>query len=220
MSSSTAFDCSLMVHLKGAGWLNQIYEHLKPLQPEPDMAHQIRPVLYSTSGSINNPFWSTTLDMLKVESTSMTVRPISEITMWLLGISWSITLVPQEVGNEGTWPTFDQTQMPSMQDLKCLDPAGHSSGIIWAWKMMDQDSWLHYWALPCIEKADLAISNYTKLQKKHISLQDIWDYNSSFWDEVTFVDVIIQGSMRHTCIENIPWGFASWSYVFCPYLVL
>ena len=58
-----------MVHLKGSGWLIEFMSTLKPLQVEPDMANQIIPALYFTSVSINDPSWSTALDMLKVEST-------------------------------------------------------------------------------------------------------------------------------------------------------
>jgi len=74
-----------MVHLKGAGWLYRINEHLRYLQLEPHMAHQIIAVLYSTFGSINDPSSPTALDMLKVESTPATVRPNREIAKWLPG---------------------------------------------------------------------------------------------------------------------------------------
>ena len=52
---------------------------------EPDIAHLTIELVYFTSVSINDPSWSTTLEMLKVESTPATVRPSRETAMWLPG---------------------------------------------------------------------------------------------------------------------------------------
>ena len=88
-SGSDEFLCSLRPRLDGAlerfRMTTRIYEHCKRLQPEPDMAHQIIPALYFTSVSMNDPSWSTTLDMLKVESTPATVRLSKETAMCLPG---------------------------------------------------------------------------------------------------------------------------------------
>ena len=85
MSSSAAFERGSMVHLKGRGWLHRIHEYFRHLQSELNMAHQTRPVLYSTFGSINDPSSSTALDMLKVESTPASVRPKRDTARWLPG---------------------------------------------------------------------------------------------------------------------------------------
>ena len=83
MRSSAAFDRGLMVHLKGSGWLIELMSTLNSL--EPDIAHLTIELVYSTSVAMNDPSWSTALEMLKVESTPATVRPSRETAMWFPG---------------------------------------------------------------------------------------------------------------------------------------
>jgi hypothetical protein len=56
-------------------------------------------MLYVASVFINDPSWSTSLEILKVESTPATVRASGETAMWLPGHT---LIVPQEIGHEGT----------------------------------------------------------------------------------------------------------------------
>jgi len=127
------------------------------------MAHLTVELVYFTSVSINDPSWSVALEMLKVESTPATVRASRDIAMWFPGhilidhFSTSRDRWRKERPSSQDRLAFDQTQMPSMQDLGCWDQAGRSSETVRAWKMMDQDSRIRYWASPCIEMANLVI---------------------------------------------------------------
>jgi hypothetical protein len=86
------------------------------------MAHRTIELVYFTSVSINDPSWSTALEMLKVESTPATVRQSREMAMWLPGHILSHHFSTQEIGDE-------ETGLRPKNDLPSTKPECYQCGV-------------------------------------------------------------------------------------------